>query len=503
MKIKKEHLIKKKSINLIKGIYYNVLNNREQKVLKNKNGGNSMKMKRLVAMLLAGVMTLSLAACGGSSDSTSSSDSETSTESSASGDEKLVIWTLSADLESFGEQYAEETGVEVETVIIDPADYLTKVQTALSSGTTEVDIIVGEPQMLETMFEAGYFEDLNQDPYNAQDYSDLIVDYVWEVGQDSEGIQRAISYQITPAGFYYRRDIALEVFGTDDPDEIGELFADYETIVETAYTLDAAGYKIFASDAETNYFTGDSAWVVDGVLNVSDARYDYMDLCVELYQSDLTAYASQWAAPWYQAMNGEVPVLTSETQWGTDDMNIWDEESFNEATEGYDTTEVFAFGLPSWGTLILRDNAEDTSGLWGVCSGPCSGFGGGTYVGISALSENKDLAWDFIEYVNFNEETSEWWIEVSEGDVVSLISVLEAHAEDENETYGGQQLYSFWLEQAEDIDYSVVTKYDTAIGDAWGTAITSVKTGEMTEEEAIEFFYDTVESTYPEIEVNR
>ncbi len=460
-------------------------------------------MKRLVALLLAGVMTLSLVACGESNSSSSNSTDSNEAVSETSGGEKLVIWTLAADLESFGAKFSEETGVEVETVIIDPADYLTKVQTALSSGTSDVDIIVGEPQMLETMYEAGYFEDLNQDPYNAQDYADLIVDYVWEVGQDSEGIQRAISYQITPAGFYYRRDIATEVFGTDDPDEIGQLFTDYDTIVETAYVLDAAGYKIFASDAETNYFTGDTAWVQDGVLNVSQARYDYMDLCIELYQSDLTAYASQWAAPWYQAMNGEVPILTSETQWGTDDMNIWDSESFNEATEGYDTTQVFAFGLPSWGTLILRDNATDTSGLWGVCSGPCAGFGGGSYVGISALSENKDLAWDFIEYVTLTEETSEWWIEESEGDVVSLISVLEAHSEDENETYGGQQLYSFWLKQAEDIDYSVVTKYDTVIGNAWGVAISSIKTGEMEYDDAIDYFYDTIKSTYPEIEIVR
>ena len=135
-------------------------------------------------------------------------------------------------------------GVEVETVVIAPADYPTKVQSALLGGETEPDIIVAEPQMLEDMFEAGFFEDLNQAPYNAQDYAHLIVDYVWEVGQDKDGIQRAISYQITPAGFFYRRDIAQKVFNTDDPDEISKLFKDYKTILETAETLKQAGYKI-------------------------------------------------------------------------------------------------------------------------------------------------------------------------------------------------------------------------------------------------------------------
>ena len=32
--------------------------------------------------------------------------------------------------------------------------------------------------MLDTMFEAGYLEDLNQEPYNAQQYADNMVDYV-------------------------------------------------------------------------------------------------------------------------------------------------------------------------------------------------------------------------------------------------------------------------------------------------------------------------------------
>lgn len=473
-----------------------------------------MKAKKIMALLLASVMTLSLAACGNNAAETGNNGNNGNAEEGDTAtaeisedvfeDGKLVVWTLAADLEQFSDYFVEQhPGIEVETVVIAPADYPTKVQSALLGGETEPDVIVGEPQMLEDMYDAGFFEDLNQAPYNAQDYADKIVDYVWEVGQDAEGIQRAISYQITPAGFYYRRDIAEEVFGTADPDEIGALFADYNTIVETGNTLKDAGYRIFASDAETNYFSGDSAWVVDDTLNVDQARYDYMDLCVELYQNDLTAFASQWAAPWYQAMQGPVPLLTAETQWGTDDMNIWDSESFAEATEGSETVEVFAYGLPAWGVLTMRDNVGETSGLWGVCAGPSYGFGGGTFIGVSSQSERKELAWEYVKFCTLTEDTLEWWLEVSEGDTVSYIPTLEAHADDTNAVYGDQQLYKFWLEQAEGIDYSKVTRYDKAIGDAWGNAITAVKTGEKTKEEAIEEFYDVVESTFPELTVNR
>lgn len=472
-----------------------------------------MKLKKVVSALLVGTMLLSCVACGDKNgdtkkpDNSNNSGTEVSNAGNdeATGDGKLVVWTLAKDLETFANKYMEShPDVDVQTVVIEPADYVTKVQTALNGGQTEPDIIVGEPQMLPDMFEAGYFEDLDQAPYNAQDYADQVVDYAWQVGQNTEGHQMAITYQITPAGIYYRRDIAQKIFGTDDPDEVGKLFADYATVLDTAKKVKEAGpYRLFASDAEINYFSGQSAWVVDGKLNVDQARYDYMDLCVELYQQDLTAYAAQWATPWYQAMSGPVPLLSAETQWGTTEMNIWDATSFANATDGMDTVEVMAYGLPAWGVLTMRDNVGDTSGKWGVCSGPSYGFGGGTWIGISSLSERKDTAWDFLKFCTLNEETADWWIEVSQGDTVSLKSTLEKHADDANEIYGGEKLYAFWLKQAEGIDYSKVTGYDKAIGDAWGNAISAIKTGEKSKEDAIAGFYDEVAATYPEIEIDR
>ncbi len=468
-----------------------------------------MKFKKFLAVALTAAMALSMAACGSTGDSGSASTSDSTaagdtatSDSSSGGDDKIVVWTLAKDLEQFADHYKEKTGKEVETVVIEPADYPTKVQTALMGGESEPDVIVGEPQMLQDFYDNGFFEDLDQ--FGAQDYADQVVDYVWKVGQDADGVQRAISYQITPAGIYYRRDIAKKVFGTDDPEEIGKLFKDYNTILQTAQTLKDAGYRIFASDGEMNYFSGDSAWVVDNKLNVDQSRYDYMDLAVKLYQDDYTAYASQWSTPWYQAMSGPIPILSQDIQSGSDDsVNVWDSENFEEQTKDLPKTEVFAYGLPSWGVLTLRDNVKDTSGSWGVCAGPSYGFGGGTFIGISSQSKKKEAAWDFIKFCTLDEDTADWWIEKSEGDVVSLKSVLEKHKDDENPVYGNEKLYAFWLQQAEGIDYSKVTKYDKVIGDAWGEAISSIKTGASDKDTAINNFYDTVASTYPDIEIQR
>jgi len=444
-------------------------------------------MKKLLLTMLSSLMVLSLAACSSSNEPAVQDENP----------DKLVVWTLAKDLEDFSDQFmAANPDITVETVVIEPADYPTKVKSAILGGESEPDVIVGEPQMLDSMFEAGFFEDLDQEPYNAQDYADKIVPYVWEVGQDKDGIQRAISYQITPAGIYYRRDIAEKVFNTDDPTEISKLFKDYPTIIETAETLKDAGYRAFASDGEMTFFSGNTPWVVDGKLNVAQERFDYMDLAIELYQQDLTAYASPWSAPWYQGMAGEIPVLSS-------DSNVWDADEIAEAEATGNTTEVFAYGLPSWGVLVMRDNVKDTTGLWGVASGPATGFGGGAYIGISSNSTRKELAWEYIKFCTLTESTLEWWIEASEGDTVSYIPTLEAHKDDENPVYGNQKLYSFWLEQAQNIDYSLVTSYDTVIGNAWASAIDSIKTNQASKEEALTEFYDLVEATYPELIVER
>ncbi len=66
-----------------------------------------------------------------------------------------------------------------------------------------------------------------------------------------------------------------------------------------------------------------------------------------------------------------------------------------------------------------------------------------------------------------------------------------------------RKLYQFFLEQAEGIDLSKVTKYDKKINDAWAAAISSIKTGEKSKEDAVDEFYDVVASTYPEIEIQR
>ena len=450
-------------------------------------------MRKLLAAVLAGTMIFSMAACGDTGEAPAADGGDAGTAESSTDDaqvsgnenasQKLVIWTMAADMQQFADKYCEDhPDVSIEVVVTAPADYPTKVQNALRSGAKDPDVVCAEPQSIQTFIDAGFFEDLDQEPYNAQQYADNFVDYVWAAGQDSEGHQRCISYQITPSAIFYRRDIAEKVYGTSDPDEIAKKFETYDAVLQTGQEMKEAGYRIFASTGELGFFAGNEPWIVDGKLNVSQSRLDQMDTAIELYTQDLTCYVDTWSTTWYQAMNGPIPLVG-------DDVDMWDDEAVAEAAEGAQETEVFAFGLPSWGVLTLRDNAPDNSGKWGVCQGPTYTFSGGTFLGINPNSEDKDLAWDFITYCTTNEDTLDWWIETSEGDVVSWIPSIEKHKDDENEYYGGEKLYELFLGLAEHIDYANVTPMDTECNDLWNAAISN--------------FYDQIESTYPDITVER
>ncbi|ROR30422.1 multiple sugar transport system substrate-binding protein [Mobilisporobacter senegalensis] len=460
-----------------------------------------MKLRKVTALLLAGIMALSLAACGktdGKTDEPAASKEEVKTEDTASDEPaklegKLVIWTLAEDLKAFADKFMEKNpGVEVETVVIAPADYPTKLTAALRGKAKEPDIIVGEPQMLPDFFEAGFFEDLSQEPYGAEQYKDLIVDYIYEAGRDSEGKVRALSYQATPGGIYYRRDIAQKIWGNEDPAFVSEKFKDYNTIAATAVEVKNAGYRIFGDTGNLRWFpNGGGAWVQDNKLVLSQDRLDYMDAAVKLYQDKLVAFSPEWSAAWYASMSGPIPV---NAEWAAAE----DLEGL-----GGDKTEVFAYALPSWGSLIVRDNAGDNAGSFGVASGPCSFFGGGTFVGISSHSERKELAWEFVKFTTLDEETAKWWTDVSKGDIVSMKSVLESVKDVENETYGKQKTYAYFLNEAQNIDYSLITRYDTQIGNYWGAAIEAVQKGDKTKEQAIDEFYTNVQSIYPELEITK
>ena len=458
-------------------------------------------MKKLTALFLALAMALSLAACSNTGDKNSDNPSNAAQSGSNNGQQDgkqddIVLWTLSNDLKQFAERYETETGNHVDVVVFDSADFQTKIMQTLGGKNKDVDVFVGEPQMLPNFYEAGFCADLSA--LDSQ-VKERLVGYTYEAGCDEDGVLRAVSYQACPGSVIYRRDLAKEVFGTDDPDEIGKLFASFSAIEDTAAKLKEKGYSIFGDTGALRWFSNSSnPWVKNGEIIVDQDRLDYFDCAVSLYQNNQVAFATEWSAPWYASMAGPLPVLhDGDDVWGMDKDQL-----MNEAAGGGDgTTQVFSYVMPSWGALIVRDNAEGNKGQFGVCSGVCSFFGGGTFLTINEFSEHKEAAQAFIEYCTLNDDTAQWWLKESNGDVVNNKAVLEANKDFENESFGNQKTYAFYAKEMENIDYSLITGYDDACKDAFGKAIISVQQGKQSKEDALKEFYATVTTQYPELSV--
>lgn len=442
--------------------------------------------KKIVMSALAVGLGFSLTACGGAK----------SGDDNANAGKPIQVWTLSKDLKTFADKFMEKNkDKKIEVTVIAPADYPTKVSTALRAKSTTPDIIVGEPQMLPGFMKGGYFEDLSKEPYNAGQYKDKVVDYVYKAGTDSEGKVRALSYQVTPGGIIYRRDIAKKLYGDDSPEFMAKKFENMSAMLKTAEEMKTAGYRIFSDTGNLRWFTNAGSdpkpWVQNDTLQMTQGKMEYFDTSVKLYKDELTAFANEWTPAWYASMGKPIPATA-------DGAASFNKTEGKEAATGA-TTEVFSYALPTWGSLILRDNAKDNAGKFGITTGMSPYFAGGTFVGINSYSKNKNAAWDFLKFVTVDEESLKWWSQESNGDIVSSKAVLEANKNVANEMFGGQKTYQFWSEQAKKVDYSLVTEYDDQIGKFFGQAINAVQTGEKTKDQALADFYKNVKSAYPKI----
>lgn len=439
-----------------------------------------MKLKKILTLALVSTLSVAtLAGCGSNGSSSSKKD------------DKLVVWAFADDLKWQAEKFEEKTGIDTEVVVIAPADYPTKINSTLRGKSKDVDIICAEPQMLQNFYEAGYFEDLSKDPYNANQYEDKFVDYIFEAGKSEDGKVRAMTYQMTPGAVYYRTDIAETVWGDSSPEFVAEKMKSYDDIYKTAKELNEKGYKIFPDTGSLSRFSSEGEiepWVVDGKLNLPQYRLDYMDLAKKIYDEELMAFAPEWSPAWYQAVDGKIPYNSG-----------WEENLENVSGQ---ETEVFSYALPSWGLFsVINKNANNTKGKWAVTNGPSEYFGGGTFLGINAYSDNKEAAWEFIKMATTDEEILKEWA-TEKGDVVPMPELAaELAPQIKLEATGDQNFYKFFLEEAEKIDYSKITKYDTEINNFFGQSVIAYQEGKMSKEEALKEFYENVKTAYPEIVV--
>nr|WP_321292318.1 ABC transporter substrate-binding protein [uncultured Trichococcus sp.] len=433
-------------------------------------------MKKWASILSIVGLTLTLAACG-------------------EPEPDLTITSFTDELQRPIDRFEELYDVTVELQIIPTADYRQTMQPVLESGDGAPDIFTGEIVYMQQWLDAGYWTNLSEDPYNVNEWEDDYVEYVYDLGKDQEGNVRALSWQTTPGGIYYRRSIAKEVLGTDDPKEVGAMMSTMDGLFEVGAKMKEAGYALFPDDGSiskfTSFATGGSdpqPWVNENnELIVTDERLTYFDYAKTLRDEQYSALAPAWSPSWYESFNGPI---TYNMGW----------EELEEDPNADSQIEVFSVALPTWALdAVFKQEANTNAGDWAVTNGPTPYFEGGTWLGIYEGSENKDLAFKFVEMMTHDEEFLTEWAEET-GDVLSYKPVTDAIKDEISDDFlGGQNHYEFFLEEAEKIDASVVTPYDQQLNELFGAQVGAYVEGQISKEEGIQEFYNQVNNAFPDI----
>lgn len=447
--------------------------------------------KKIISILLAGIMTaVALTGCAASESGGGETSIDTQTdeikepvaeesvqagESGSEGDAGLVaelnIWSSGEELQRFVEGFNKiYPNIKVNITVVPNKEFLSKLTPVLSGGKDVPDIFTGESDYVKYLVNAGVWDDLTKEPYNCAPLLDDVWDYVKDVGTDGTGAVRALSWQTTPGSVIYRRDLAQEVLGVSEPEEVAELLSDYDKMLDVAKSFKEKDITMFGSWEDVMLMAlsyREQPWVADGKLVVDQKMVDFLDVVKEISENKYDLNVSQWDPEWIAGVEGN---------------------------------NVFCYVLPTWGySFVIKANAVESMGKWGMCSGPNPYINGGTWLGIAQDSKNKEAAWEFLKYVTLNSDALQEYAQ-QYGEFVALKSSNEKLAKgDGEENLAGQNLYEFYSQVMSQKPNVTITEYDGQINTAYKTAAKAYATGKLSKEEALKQFKDDVASDFPEL----
>lgn len=311
-------------------------------------------------------------------------------------------------------------------------------------------------------------------------------DYTKVIAQDSNGVQKGISWQGCPGLYIYRRSIAKEVLGTDDPAEVQKAINDWDTFDKTAEKMKEKGYYMVSGfdDTYRTFSNNVSAPWVDGNKVVIDPN---MEKWVEQtknytdkgYNQKTILWSAEWAA-------GQGP-------------------------EG----KVFGYFMPAWGvdfTIAKNSLAKAEAdggkqevgngcyGDWAATTGPESYNWGGTWLCAANGTDNPDIVADIMKTICCDDATMKKIVE-EKNDFVNNKAVMEelAKSDYKSDFLGGQNPFQMYCDAAEKIDMSKISPYDQGLNEEFQTAMRDYFNGTVDKDTAIKNFYTAITEKYPEL----
>ena len=427
------------------------------------------KIKKALALSLAMAMGLSLVACGGNDDATTeateaaSDDATEATEADASAtgaiaapstdgwDDSKKIYAYSWDedfskkmnvvLDKFPEY---KDYVEFVTLGVGGTtdEYKTAIDTALTSGDKYPSLIPADNDVAKywseddtktaNLTDLGFTDDVMANSY----------DFAKQYGTYN-GELKAVTWQATAGSVFYRRDIAKEVLGSDDPETVQAALADWDKFFETADKLKDAGYKIVSGPSDVKYAIWDTQsqpWVTDDgsseKLTLDGAVTEYLETGKKIYDGGYSNNTALWDSSWAADMAND--------------------------------SKVFCyFGCP-WFIGSMQGNGA-VDGNWGAVTGPTSYHWGGTYVMVGKDTPNPELC-AFLLYELTCDPDVGVDITNKTGDCVNnkaanerLINGELSSGNAAQKFLGGQNPIEVWAASAEGINLSNTTYQDASI----------------------------------------
>jgi hypothetical protein len=453
--------------------------------------------KKLLALLLTLALSTSmLAACGSSSTSSTPDTSTPASETPAtttSESRVINVYAFGPEIPDALARYKElnpsfDWELKV-TIINDDTAYPGALEQALlQGGDAAPDLYVVESAYV-LRFTQGDFASY------AAAYADLIPDfeskkaaaqvaqYAVDIGTRN-GTVVGMRYQETGACLIYRRSIAEDVWGTDDPTTIAsKMGPGWDNFLKGAADLKAKGYYTVYGLGDIWKVVKDSAaqgWIVGDKLVLDPAREYAFDLAKEMNDNGYWAGGGQWSEGWSASMGGD---------------------------------EVFAFLGPAWLiNYVMVDNVGDTFGDWAVTTSPLPWTWGGTWlVGNKNLTGDKAAAvGQLIEWVTLDTSETGFQYYFASGNLYEGSADFPDKAKDFADTggtkdtvaskvvmekadgsvaiLGGQNMFDYFIPAGANAKADNWTQYDGTIEGMFIDQITQYYEGNKSKEDAIASF---------------
>ncbi len=478
------------------------------------------KFKSFIALTLIFVMTLSLIACSNETVVEPEQPKEPVVETPTPEVEQpqpevqegkvLNIWGWNNEFQGLFNTYFEgkglvPDGVEVKFTIVPNDDnaYQNALDEALlnqanASDNEKIDLFLVEADYALKYVDTDYTLDIVNDVgLTAQDIAGQYK-YTQEIVTDSDGKLKGTSWQAAPGLFVYRRSIAKDVLGTDDPIEVQEALSSWDKFNDVAKNAHAKGYKMLSGfdDSYRTFSNNVSAPWVDSnnTIIIDDNIFDWIDQTKEFtakeYNNKTSLWDDQWAAD--QGPGGKVFGFFYST-WGI---------NFTLLGNALDTP--LPEGVSATGDPEAFKAATDGNGIFGdyaVCYGPQNYYWGGSWLCAAADSDNLDLVQEIMRTMTCDKETLTT-ITKDTQDFTNNIEAMEALGSDDNFAsafLGGQNHIKLFVESAKGIDMSNISPYDQGMNEEIQTAFMDYFNDVVDYDTALDNFYTAVIEKYPEL----